>query len=105
MVDAMQQAMTPQQEREYAEKCWDEPRHELRYRSAGQMDGGADPDEHRIYSRQNTTLAAIWGTEAEAWHAAYLFTKERERQVADVEEEIRLLNVVWPTYYPSDSKT
>ena len=31
--------------------------------------------------------------------------KERERQIAEVEEEIDLLCKVWPAYYPSDSAT
>jgi hypothetical protein len=43
--------------------------------------------------------------EAPAWKGAAEFTREREEQIRQVEEEVRLLNLIWPTYYPSDSET
>ena len=106
------QSMTPQQEREYVEAAWES------------LDYGAD--EFGNYSvlinhavnmdGVNLAMSGIispsaflaWfreETEDAAWHAAFLFTKERKRYIAEVEEEIDLLRKVWPAYYPSDSAT
>ena len=86
--------MTPAEMEQYVRDRWDEPRHELAYCNALQMDSGSDPDEHVIYTRQNVTLARIWGTTAEAWAAAYAFTVERERQIEEKREEIVLVGEI-----------
>ena len=104
--------MTPPQEREYVEAAWES------------LDYGADECGgysiliNRAVNMDGLKLAMgglfsssaflVWfreETEDAAWHAAFLFTKERKRKIAEVEEEIDLLRKVWPAYYPSDSAT
>jgi hypothetical protein len=75
--------MTAQQEREYVEarfgKCVPVCDTTTMERGYGIFLG------HEVHT--------IWRDESieEAWHAAYLFTLDRERQIAEVEEEIALI--------------
>ena len=93
------QSMTPQQEREYVEARWEAKLAEGPFACVVYFDTGIADIERCIHAIGNGP------TSDTAWHAAFLFTKERERQIAEVEEEIDLLCKVWPAYYPSDSAT
>lgn len=75
----MDEQLTAQQEYEYVESRWSD----YRAMTYGRLD--------------------ICDMEGEMdYHAAYLFTKERERQIAEVEEEVALLEAeaaLWPNFY------
>ena len=70
--------MTPQEEREYVESAW----------TAIRNDGTRRHPDLELGGTWIPRSDAEWD---EAWHAAYLFTVERQRQIAEVKEEIVVL--------------
>ncbi len=82
-----QEQLTPQQEREYVEAAWVHVRTVFPCAS-GRYLIQIDPD-----SRLDNAQFEEWlNTEAAAWHAAFLFTKEHERKIAAVREEIEYVD-------------
>jgi hypothetical protein len=84
--------MTEQEEREYVEKVWPEceakwlPSMPYRFRVEMRYDSDmvwADLKGSGFFKTDSEL------TEQRAWHAAYLFTVERQRQIKEVEEEIQ----------------
>jgi hypothetical protein len=80
--------MTEQEEREYVEARWEKVRH-----ADTALSVLAGPHYVIITDDQRHQICAVYRhTESEAWHATYLFTVERERQIAEVKEEIDWIN-------------
>ena len=91
----MDEQLTAQQEREYVE---------ARYRCAPWKSVDSNYYVDLLETGTNTHGACTFPgpTQSAAYHAAYLFTKERERQIAEVEEEVALLEAeatLWPNFY------
>jgi hypothetical protein len=80
--------MTSQEEREWVEARWERIETDLDplYANYVKLHNGLWPD---VISQWDTFRAE---DQEAAWHAAYLFTLDRERQIAEVEEEISLIN-------------
>lgn len=97
----MDEQLTAQQEQEYVEARWKRVAyHESGLTSAGKCYVTIDADDHPTAG----TLLFMHhgGTKAAVFHAAYLYTKERKRQIAEVEEKVALLEAeatLWPNFY------
>ena len=66
--------LTEQQELEYVEAAWE------------RIATGAKA----LHLSDYCSPIVIYGQEFGNWHAAYLFTLERQRQIAEIEEELQL---------------
>jgi len=73
--------LTAQQEREYVEARW------INVRNDGTL-------KHPIPVLNEVEVKIPFAEWDAGWHAAYLYTKERERRIAEVTYELSLMNLI-----------
>jgi hypothetical protein len=79
--------MTPQEERAAVEAAWEH------------FDHWPLHDNLTIYDGENPTALIARFDGPDCVHVAFLFTQERQRQIAEVKEEIGLIEYCRDTYY------
>ena len=79
--------LTAAQEREYVESKWMDVTYDVDIDRSCTVSGGVFRE--RV---EETSLACVGASKTKAIHAAYLFTLEREEQVRQLEEQMRVQN-------------
>jgi 4-hydroxy-3-methylbut-2-enyl diphosphate reductase IspH len=83
----MASELTPAQEREYVESKWEQVHEQIQHRV---REAPRDWHGYVLVVRDRHEELIASGNKVERWHAAFIYTQERERQIAQLEEQRRV---------------